>query len=50
MVLIILVLSMSIFMINLFSSKKDIVQMLEEVFIKDHKGLSFNSQKIKKKN
>ena len=50
MVLIILVLSMSIFMINLFSSKKDIVQNVGGSFLlKDHKGLSFNSQKIKKK-
>ncbi len=50
MVLIILVISISIFAINLFSSKKDVIQNVGGSFLlKDHKGSYFNSKSIKKK-
>ena len=50
MVLIILVFSISIFAINLFSSKKDAIQNVGGSFLlKDHEGRYFNSRSIKKK-
>ena len=50
MVLIILVISISIFAINLFSSKKDAIQNVGGSFLlKDHEGSYFNSRSIKKK-
>ena len=50
MVLIILVIFISIFAINLFSSKKDVIQNVGGSFLlKDHEGSYFNSKSIKKK-
>ena len=50
MVLIILVISISIFAINLFSSKKDVIQNVGGSFLlMDHEGDYFSSKSIKKK-
>ena len=50
MVLIILVISISIFAINLFSSKKDVIQNVGGSFLlKDHEGDYFSSKIFKKK-
>ena len=50
MVLIILVISISIFVINLFSSKKNVIQTVGGSFLlKNHEGEYFNSKNIKKK-
>ncbi len=50
MVLIILVISISIFVINLFSSKKSVIQTVGGSFLlKNHEGVYFNSKNIKKK-
>ena len=50
MVLIILVISISIFVINSFSSKKSVIQTVGGSFLlKNHEGVYFNSKNIKKK-
>ena len=50
MVLIILVIFISTFVINLFSSKKNVIQTVGGSFLlKNHEGVYFNSKNIKKK-
>ena len=50
MVLIILVIFISTFVINLFSSKKSVIQTVGGSFLlKNHEGVYFNSKNIKKK-